>query len=116
MCAAVAVGAMILNRVGSGQKWQVALGMTVVPFWYVTGVFRTRWALVSFWVSLTVYLLIHLAVISFVFSRALSGVSRVSYPISIPITMVEGLLILMAVDGLERKIRNKDMNKSKRRH
>jgi hypothetical protein len=108
MCAVVVVGAMILHRVGSVQKWQVALGMTVVPFWYITGVFRSRWGLVSFWGSLTVYLVLHLAAIWFVFSKILSGTSRVPYALSVPITMVEGVVIAMAVDGLQRKMRRKN--------
>lgn len=107
MCVVGVIGAMIESRIGLDRKWQVALGMTIVPFWYLCGVFRARWALASFWISVTAYFLVHLLLIWIVFSVALSGVHRVPYAISIPVTMVETVVLAMAVDGLERKIRKK---------
>jgi hypothetical protein len=107
MCVAIVVGAMALHELKLAQKWQVALGMTAVPFWYITGVLRTRWGLASFWIAMTTYFIAHLLVIWLVFDILLGSFHRVAYVFSIPITMFEGLFLLMAIDGLERRLRRR---------
>ena len=107
MCIAGVAGAAIIHRLGLPQKWQFVLVVTLAPFWYIVGVLRPRWSLPSLWISLAAYFAAHVLLVWIFFGALLGGVSRVPFVYAVPLTMLEGLLLLMAVDGLERKIRGK---------
>jgi hypothetical protein len=102
------LGIILLRQFGSAQKWQFALAITVVPFWYIAAAMRPRWSLRSFWISWTTYFGVHAVLLSLLLGFALGRVNRVPFLWGVPITMIEGLLLFLAVDGLERKLRRSE--------
>jgi hypothetical protein len=98
----VAVG-VILYLLGVAQKWDAATVGTIVPFWYVTSVFRSRWRSSSFWTALSVCFTIHLMAVGAFFKIVLRNVDTVGLLAWIPVIMVEGLLLYILIDASERK-------------
>lgn len=104
-CAVAAIGALAMHKFGLPQKWHAAFVGTIAPFWYVAGVFRKRWGYSSFWQSLSVWFVVHLLLMWFVFSVVLRDVATIGLLFWIPAVMIEIVPLYFVVDVLERKLR-----------
>jgi len=74
MCTVGIVVGVILYLAGLAQKWDAPTVGTIVPFWYVTSVFRRRWASPSFWTVLSLCFVVHLGVVWAIFNVVLRSV------------------------------------------
>lgn len=104
------LGSAALGRFELGQKWQAALAMTVVPFWVTADLLSDRLSRLSFWLTFGAFLLGHVLIIWVTFLFFLSGTTRFPFALSIPVIMVEGLFLLIWVDGTERRLHKRFRN------
>ena len=101
------VGALVINRLGLPKKWQSAVLGTAIPFFLVAADLRPRWARGSLWLSLASWFAVHLILMWFVFAVILSRIYNFEVFLWVPIAMFETLILYMAVDGTERKLRKR---------
>ena len=98
------LGAIVLYYLRVAQKWDAAFIITLAPFWYLSNVFRSKWAHASFWMSLATSFLLHLLVVWFVFVVILRNVDTVGIFVWIPAAMLEGVPLYYLLDAQERRI------------
>lgn len=102
MCVVGVVVGVVLYILGLSQKWDTATVGTLAPFWYVASVFRSRWSR-SFWTAFSVCFVVHLAIMGAIFTIALRNVDTVGLLAWIPVMMIEGLILYIVVDAVERR-------------
>src|SRR5258708_13889906 len=110
--AAALLGAVVIRKMGADQKWQVAYLVTLIPFWSVVKVLRTRWKRISYWTSLSIWLALHLLVVWLVFSVALRNSTHASMLFGVVCcTFVTALLLVFSASP-ERKLRPRNPDRS----
>lgn len=116
-CLAAVACLLVMRQMGFAQKWNSACTGTLSLFWYITGVFRKRWSLPSFWIALTTLLAAHLLLVVLILSTVLKGLDIVGRLLWIPVAVVEVVPLYIFIDVLERKLRGPQVNDSDhRRH
>ena len=104
MCVVGLIAALVMYGLRVAQKWDAALVGVLAPLWYLTGVFRSKWGLSSFWMSLAISFMAHILFIWFVFTRVLRDVETVGILVWIPAAMLEGIPLYYLINALERGI------------
>lgn len=100
------IAGLVLYRMHLAQKWDAAFVGVVAPFWYLAGVFRSRWSCISFWTSFTGCIVLHLGFMWFVFGILLRNTDTVGILVWIPIGMAECVGLYYLIDLLDRKLRD----------
>jgi hypothetical protein len=100
----IVLGAALTKFLYLPEKWEVAVIMTVVPFWYTADLLVDRIARMSFWIPFGALLLVHLLLLWVVLGLILSGIRTFPLAFAIPVVMIEALFVFMIMDGMERKL------------
>jgi hypothetical protein len=98
------VAGLVLYKLHLAQKWDAAFIGTLAPFWYLAGVFRSRWSHASFWTSFAGCFVAHLGLIWFVFAIVMRNTDTVGILVWTPVAMLEGLGLYYLIDVLDRKL------------
>jgi hypothetical protein len=104
MCLVALIAALVVYRLHIAQKWDAAFVGTLAAFWYLAGVFRSRWRHISFWTSFAGCFVAHLGFIWFVFAALLRNITTVGIFVWIPVGMVECVGLYYLIDILDRKL------------
>jgi hypothetical protein len=102
MCLVGLILGFFVYRLHLAQKWDAAIVGTLVPFWYLAGVFRPKWALASFWMSFAISFLAHVLFVWLAFEILFRDIDTVGIFLWIPATLVEGLALYYLIGALER--------------
>jgi hypothetical protein len=100
-CAVAAVLGVVLYKLHLPQKWDAAVTGTLAPFWYLTGVFRERWAYVRFWISISISFVLHILLTWVVFSVVLRT-DTMGIFVWIPAIMLEGVGLYYLIGGFDK--------------
>lgn len=101
----VTVSTIVMVDLHAAQKWHAAGVGTILPFIFVIFSYPSRWLRRwSFWVSLAICLVIHVAAIWIVFQYILGSVQRLGILIWFPVAILESLFLVFVVKIIENKI------------
>lgn len=90
-----AFGTMLLTeRVGFTQKWVAGLTETVIVFYIVIFAFRPSWNYPHLWRNALFLFVLHIVGLVIVMNAILVGIRRFPWGVTIPASIVEGILIL----------------------
>lgn len=89
------------NEYGVPRKWVTAIVGTLGPFALVVYAFRRRLSRWSFWVALSICLVVHGLIFFLVFAYVLSEFQSLSIWALLPVMIAEALILLVVLKRLE---------------
>ena len=98
---------VVAHRKGIPRRWVTAIMGTLAPFSLVIYAFRQwlfRW---TFWVSLAVCLIVHIAAVWILFRYALIGIESLSIWLWLPVMLIEAFVLLVVVKRIEERLTGK---------
>jgi hypothetical protein len=101
--AALFAGAL-MYKLHLAQKWDAAFIGTLVIFWYLGGVFRARWAHMSFWAAYTGCLVAHCGLMWLAFGVMMRDKDTFGIYAWAPVAMIECIGLYYSLDFFDRKL------------
>lgn len=95
--------AIIMDGRGMPQKWHAAIMLILLPPAMTIMGYRLWWARLSFWISLTICLVVHTLAVWVFFQYALGNV-RIGTLFVIPFALVEAVILIIAVKKVSDKL------------
>lgn len=95
---------VVSDKIGSSEKWHAAIFWTACAFGPAAAGVRKRRDVWLFWVSWTILLTAHVAVMCFVFGVMLGNYKVISRLLTLPFAFGESMLLLGLIPALERRL------------
>jgi hypothetical protein len=100
----------VTDNAGMPQKWHTVIFATLVPFGAIISIKRLSWPRLTFWMSLSVWFVIHLLLVCLFFGVVLANVTTFGFLWWLPVAFIEVLALLGLQPALEKKLRAERTN------